>query len=176
MTDSTRKVNDLMTGHPIWIPGAARVDEASILARIENVHYLLVADRDKDLVGVACLCDLSRANADDRMATLAHSPPTYIMSGETVENAVAMMFRCSVGCLPVLEEPGQVIGILTRHDLVRAGFLELERGVTQCASCGATHNLTRDGNGVKFCQDCLECTPDKGTLEREFYCTLGGGD
>ena len=176
MTDSTTKVNDLMTGRPIWIPDAARAHEALMLAETEGVHYLLVADRDKDMVGVTCLCDVARAGLNDRVQHFAHSPPTYVMSGESAQTAADMMRRCSVGCLPVLEDPGQVIGILTRHDLVEAGLFELERGVTQCASCGSTHNLTRDGSGVKFCQDCLDTAPDKGTLQRQFYCTLGGGD
>jgi len=176
MMHTTSTVNDLMTGRPIWVPEAAHARDALVLAETEGVHYLLVADRDKDLAGVTCLCDVSRAGLEDRVKSFAHNPVTYVMSGESAENAVNMMSRCAVGCLPVLEDPGRVIGILTRHDLVQAGLIELESGVTRCASCGSTHSLVRDGSGVKFCRDCLEATPEAGTLERKWYCTLGGGD
>ena len=176
MPHATPTVNDLMTGHPVWIPDTARAHEALVLADTEGVHYLLVADRDKDMRGVICLCDVGRAGLNDQVHSFAHQPVTYVMSGEAAQDAVAMMSRCAVGCLPVLEAPGKVIGVLTRRDLIDAGLITLESGVTQCAACGSTHDLVSDGGGVKFCRDCLEVTPDKGTLERKWYCTLGGGD
>lgn len=173
---ASTKTDDLMTGRPIWISNVARAHEALALAETEGVHYLLVADRDKDLVGITCLCEIMRAGVNDVVESFAHRSPTYVMSGELAETAVAMMARCSVGCLPVIADPGRVVGILTRHDLVEAGLIELESGVTQCASCGSTHNLKSEDGGLKFCLDCLEATPDEGTLERKWYCTLGGGD
>src|SRR5690606_36533108 len=124
MMHTTSTVNDLMTGRPIWVPEAAHARDALVLAETEGVHYLLVADRDKDLAGVTCLCDVSRAGLEDRVKSFAHNPVTYVMSGESAENAVNMMSRCAVGCLPVLEDPGRVIGILTRHDLVQAGLID----------------------------------------------------
>jgi CBS domain-containing protein len=176
MLEPTTKVDDLMTGRPIWISNAARAHEALVLAETEGVHYLLVADRDKDLAGITCLCELMRAGVNEYVESFAHSSPIFVMSGALAESAVSIMARCSVGCLPVIAEPGNVVGILTRHDLVKAGFIKLEPGVTQCASCGSTHNLKSENGGLKFCLDCLETTPDKGTLERKWYCTMGGGD
>lgn len=167
------KVEDVMTGRLVWIADATEAYMAIDFAKREGVHYLLVVDRDSDLSGVICQCDMARAGVGERVGLFAHSPVTYVMEGEHAERAAEIMRRCGVGCLPVLAEPGRVTGIITRHDLGEAGFWDWEWGVTLCASCGSRHDLVRDREGVNFCRGCLEATPGPESLRRQWYCDIG---
>lgn len=168
-----------MSGRPVWIAQEAEAQEASELAEKKGVHYLLVVDGENDLTAVTCRCDLIHAPVGERVAHFAHSPVTYIVSGEPADRAAEMMRRCNVGFLPVLRDPGEVVGVVTRHDLGAAGLWNWEWGRTRCASCGSSHGLVHQEEGtesVVFCKECLESTPEAGSWMRRFYCTLGCGD
>lgn len=149
--------------------------EALAVAREEGVHYLLVGEKS-EIFGITCVCDITRAGVDEEVEEFAHSGVLSVPSGAPANSAAQVMRGCSIGCLPVLGDNGEVKGVVTRRDLRRAGLIQEERGDAKCASCGSTHSLSRDGDGVVFCRDCLESTPEPGTVERRWYCTLGGGD
>jgi acetoin utilization protein AcuB len=151
--------------------------EALSVAKRTGVHYLIVMDDDSELVGVVCRCDLRRAKVDDAVGGVTHAPPVLVSVHATAEDALTSMQQCGVGCLPVLDDEGRIIGVLTRHDLRVRGLLGDELGVDRCASCGTSHGLIcSDGLGVVFCEECMERTPPVGTVAREMYCTIGGGD
>jgi CBS domain-containing protein len=169
------RVDDLMSQRPVFITEGEEAYRAGNFAKTKGVHYLLVVDGENDLTAVTCQCDLERAKVRERVANFAHSPVTYVMSGERADRAAEIMRRCGVGCLPVLRDPGEVVGVLTRRDLGNAGLWNWEWGVTLCASCGGAHGLEKKGEGVVFCRDCLESTPEPGTLRRRWYCAIGYG-
>jgi hypothetical protein len=100
---------------------------------------------------------------------------TYVVPDDSLEQAAKIMCDCAVGCLPVVREPGQVVGVITRHDLRELGILG-DAECPCCASCGTTHDLVKNAPNVLFCRSCLEATPEPGTIARRWYCTLGGGD
>lgn len=166
-------VEQIMTHNPVCIGTQAHAREALLLAHERGVHYLLVVDRDQDLAGITCLCDVMNARVNERVGEFAHTPVTYVIHGEPVTHAARIMRKCAIGCLPVLRDPGKVVGVLTRHDLQRAGVWT---GRAHCVSCGSNHGLVDDGQGVSFCRACLESTPSPGTVARRWYCTLGDGD
>jgi len=74
----------------------------------------------------------------------------------------------------VIGDSGELVGVVTRRDLRRTGFLPNRRGVDRCASCGETHSLEpcTDEWLPVFCRNCSEppTEPDGP------YLTLGGGD
>ena len=175
MQQSLLLVDDLMSEHPIWVKGTMLSHEALAFARAEGVHYLLVGD-NSELRCITCLCDISRAGVGEQVGSFAHSGVLSVQSGAPADSAAMIMRGCAIGCLPVLGDSGEVRGVITRSDLRGAGLIKEELGDTQCASCGSTHSLSRDGDGVVFCRDCLESTPEPGTIERRWYCALGGGD
>lgn len=76
--------------------------------------------------------------------------------------------------MPVFAQEGHVVGVVTRRDLRRSGFLPGRRGVDCCASCGTAHSLSpfQDESVPVFCRDCLE--PPTSAIGDAF--TLGGGD
>ena len=66
---------------------------------------------------------------------------------------------------------GELVGIITRGDLRRAGVEESLLGAHYCACCGSPHGVREDPRGVaEFCLDCIE---------RELACPdddIGTGD
>jgi CBS domain-containing protein len=145
-------VEQIMTHEPVCINAKAEAHEALMLANQQGVHYLLVVDEDNDLNGITCVCDVSKARVNEPVRSFAHAPVTYVMAGESAERAARIMRECAVGCLPVLRDPGQVIGVLTRHDLREVGALA---PATPCAACGSVHDLIADDGGIWFCRTCL---------------------
>jgi len=145
-------VEQIMTHEPVCIAAKAPAHEALVLANRQGVHYLLVVDEDNDLDGITCLCDVERARVTEAVRSFAHSPVTYVMAGETAERAARIMRECAVGCLPVLRDPGHVIGILTRHDLRAVGAMA---PVRPCASCGSNHDLVEQDASIPLCRRCL---------------------
>jgi CBS domain-containing protein len=169
------KVKDHMSKRLVFVPERMSAGSALAAAREKNVHYLLVVDPDNDLSGITCLCKIARMPVSDAVGSTASSPVTYVTPDDSLEQAAQVMHECSVGCLPVVEEPGRVIGVITRHDLRALAVLSAD-DTRRCAACGASHDLVGVGLNVPFCSSCLESTPPPGTVERSLYCTLGGGD
>ena len=168
------KVREHMSKQLVFVPESMSAAAAFDIARQHNVHYLLVVDADNDLSGITCLCKISRTRVSDSVGSSASSPVTYVIPEDSLEQAAKIMHDCAIGCLPVVREPGQVVGVITRHDLLELGVLGDEDS-QRCAACGATHGLVKSGL-ISFCETCLESTPRLGTVERVLYCTLGGGD
>lgn len=144
-------VEQIMTHDPVCIAAKAQAHEALVLANRERVHYLLVVDEDNDLDGITCLCDVERARVNEVVRSFAHSPVTYVMAGESAEHAALIMQQCAVGCLPVLRDPGHLVGVLTRHDLRAVGALH----ANPCACCGSNHDLVENERGLALCRRCL---------------------
>ena len=166
----------LMSPCPVTVGARMEAHRAARIAMRHGVHHLLVVD-DQELLGVACLCDLTNASSVSHIGDLVHSPIVFINSSATAEAGVQVMRDSGVGCLPVIAPSGAVVGVLTRHDLRSAGFLPDERGVDLCASCGTGHHLrVRSGSdGPLFCSACLEGLP-RAAASDAYYFTLGGSE
>jgi CBS domain-containing protein len=170
------KVGECMSENLVFVPDTADAAAALAVAHRRGVHYLLVVDGDNDLKAVTCLCQIARASASDVVGSFARSPVTFVEPDTTLEQAARIMADCSVGCLPVIREPGRVVGVITRHDLREHIVLSKEDSEARCAACGTTHDIRESIPGAPFCRSCLESTPEPGTIARRWYCTLGGGD
>jgi len=165
-------VSELMSSSPILIDARAQSQAAAQVARASGVHHLLVVDAGA-LMRVVCLCDLERARQTDLVGTLGRASVVYVNASSRAAAAARMTIDCGVGCLPVLDDAGAVVGIITRRDLRRGGFLPGERGFDLCATCGSGHHLRSRGGseGQTFCIDCL--TGRSGGSDCNNF-TLGG--
>jgi predicted transcriptional regulator len=160
--EAPKYVIDIATKDPVVIGPETIAWSAEHLAEQRGVHYLLVVD-SYALQGVVCLCDLSLASASASVASCMHPLPTTVDDQATATEAAQLMTHCQIGCLPVVDWSGVLRGIVTRHDLKRAGVLAGD--VPTCASCGSTHGLT-DLSGDGDIELCVRCnglraaTPD----------------
>lgn len=144
-----------MTRLPVTVAPHTLLEHAERLATALGIHHLLVTDEDCRLLGVFCRCDLRYADAGACAAELMHAPPYTIDPVAPADEAIDAMIEVAVGCLPVLAGE-ELVGVVTRGDLRRAGLLDAESALTRrCASCGARHHLSGTAP-VSFCLDCVE--------------------
>ncbi|MEZ4727924.1 MAG: CBS domain-containing protein [Caldilineaceae bacterium] len=130
-------IRDCMTRHPILAPLSLRASEAQALMAENNIRHLPVVGDGKRLVGLItreCLSvkadmlgslnvwEISRFLSDQHVRDLMVRAKDVITidPNRTVERAAAMMTEHKIGCLPVLEEGGLVVGIVTETDLLRS--------------------------------------------------------
>ena len=172
---SFRRVADLMTREPATVASHALAIQAERLATAQSVHHLPVLEAGR-LVGVLCLCDLWDVDSDTVAAEVMTSHPATIDSIAPIGDAVEAMRDLAVGCLPVVDGD-ELVGIITRGDLRRAGFLD-ENLIRTCASCRARHHVrVAPGvyeDSVAFCLECLE--RGRAFDRDDPYEELGGAD
>lgn len=132
-------VKDVMTRHPIMVPPEMSAAEAQHIMTENLIRHLPVVGDGKKLVGLVtrqCF-----AIKPDMMASLSVWEITRYLSNltvqkimlkikggevhtieatKTVEQAARVMTEQKIGCLPVLDEDGTVIGILSEIDLLRS--------------------------------------------------------
>lgn len=114
------------------------VDEADFDMRLAGIHHIPVVDSRNHLVGLVAQRDLLLAFARNgkkpvrirdimitRVATVAPDAPAH--------HAVQVLLDRKIGCLPVVAEDGQLVGLVTATD-----FLNLAHEVL----AGAQHAHT----------------------------------
>lgn len=165
-------VQEMMSQRLVMLDSTTPVPDALTRLRDEHVHHALVA-QDGEMAGVICGCDLETASS--KSAVCACFKPSYLSidADASVNDAANLMLRWGVGFLPVLDDVGHVVGVVTRRDLRERGALPGQRGVDLCAGCGKDHGLTPklDDTTPVFCRDCLE----PSVLPSGFSYTIGGG-
>jgi CBS domain-containing protein len=149
----TAQVKEWMSGDPVAIEPEASALEAFDLMLDHGIRHLPVVDRSRRVVGVLSIDDLRSALplAATPRATLGPAARTELrgylvgelmtFAPETVredtalEEAASLLANRRIGCLPVVESQGGLVGILSETDALRAlaGLLwtdrvRLERG------------------------------------------------
>lgn len=138
-----RHVKDLMTRRVIAITGETGFKEIALVLRSHGISALPVLDDEGRVIGVVSASDLllklEDATADEdgfileprRRKEARHksagaigrelmtAPAVTVRAAETVEEAARVMRRHRVKRLPVLDETGRLVGILSRGDLLR---------------------------------------------------------
>jgi signal-transduction protein with cAMP-binding, CBS, and nucleotidyltransferase domain len=169
--EATKYVIDIATETPVVIGPDTLAWSAEHLAEQRGVHYLLVVD-GYHLRGIVCLCDLLLASASSRVSACMHEKPLTVDDQATATEAAEMMASCQIGCLPVVDWTGGLKGIVTRHDLQRAGILG-DGVVHSCASCGSTHGLRDDVHDGEPCV-CFRCAAQETMRLSDADRTLSG--
>ncbi len=90
-----------------------------------NVRHLPVLSADGTVIGVLAERDLLRHRANAQVADAVTSvgdvmstPAEVITPDDEVGSACATLVARKIGCLPVVDEAGHLIGIVTRSDLL----------------------------------------------------------
>ncbi|MEW6267938.1 MAG: wax ester/triacylglycerol synthase family O-acyltransferase, partial [Thermodesulfobacteriota bacterium] len=128
-------VADLMTRKVISIRPADSLLLAFRLMRTRRIRHLPVLDASSRLIGIvthrdllaAASSSLDRETVDAQVHVLAGSEASEVMEThlcvasphEPAAAAGARMIGHKIGCLPVLDEAGRLVGIVTEEDFVR---------------------------------------------------------
>ncbi|MBR5342217.1 MAG: CBS domain-containing protein [Erysipelotrichaceae bacterium] len=133
-------VKDHMVPSPITIGPNQSVSEAIDIMSENKLHRLPVVDEEGKLIGLITE-SLIAFNTPNNSSSLSVFELNYLLNKLTIkdiminevvtidqeallEEAATILRKNNIGCLPVVEEDGKLIGIITHNDIFSA-FIEL---------------------------------------------------
>jgi len=119
------RVENYMSHAPITVRDNTDYWKAFEIMQEKDLHHIPVVNESSAAVGILTRRDLKIAamhfkEASVDVSEVMHSPVVTIKPGEPLSEAARQMIDNRIGGLPVLDANGQVIGILTETDLLRA--------------------------------------------------------
>jgi CBS domain-containing protein len=147
------KISDLMTRNPCTVSPDTPVSEAARLMKEEDVGIVPVVERVGGaetrgrLVGVVTDRDITIRHVAEGRASDA--PVRDVMSGgvktaapdDSVEMVMELMGREQVRRIPVVDERGSLVGVVSQADLARKAkdSIKVEKTVEQISQPGGSH-------------------------------------
>jgi CBS domain-containing protein len=122
-----RTVQEAMTSNPTTVSPDTAAREAAQIMKSEDTGIVPIVEGDR-LVGVITDRDLALrivgegASADTRVGDLASKDLVTVDPQQSLEEAARLMAEHQVRRLPVVEEDGRLVGILSQKDLADAGY------------------------------------------------------
>jgi acetoin utilization protein AcuB len=129
------KVSNYMSPQVVSIPPSMGIREAFFKMKENGIRHLPIVDEAKSLVGIISDRELRRPNwvdeaqdishvyyldnsmlVSDVMITNVHAIHTY----DTLNKAVSLLLDNHIGAAPVLDKNGDLVGMLSAIDLLRA--------------------------------------------------------
>jgi acetoin utilization protein AcuB len=119
------RVESYMSRAPITIRDDTDYWKAFEIMQEKDLHHIPVVNENHKVVGILTRRDLKIAamhfgEAQVEVSEVMHSPVVTIAPGELLAEAAKQMIDNRIGGLPVLDANGQIVGILTETDLLRA--------------------------------------------------------
>ncbi len=138
----TVPVSVIMTRDPVTVTEDATLTRIQSILNNNHFHHLPVVDNKGNLLGIISKEDIGRAtyllsiNTGGRefskreMATVTakhmmSTYPVFLQPEDSVDLAADIFLANKFHALPILDD-GQLVGILTTHDLVRYAFSEVQ--------------------------------------------------
>jgi CBS-domain-containing membrane protein len=129
-----RSVADLMTPHAVVAQPGTPFREIARLLHEYDITAVPVVDEDERPVGVVSEADLLRRPSDERGRTTAGaimtSPAVVARPDWSAVQAARTMEERKVKRLPVVDDSGRLIGVISRSDLVQL-FLRRDRAIQE---------------------------------------------
>ena len=119
------RVENYMSHAPVTVRDDTDYWKASEIMQEKDLHHIPVINENEKVVGILTLRDLKIAamhfgEAHVEVSEVMHSPVVTVAPGEPLAEAARQMVDNRIGGLPVLDDNGQIVGILTETDLLRA--------------------------------------------------------
>jgi CBS domain-containing protein len=118
-------VSDFMTKDLVTVREADDLALAESLLRLGGIRHLPVV-RERKLVGILTQRDVLRSGLAGKpparelpVSDVMTRDPTSVRPGLGLAQAARLMLERKIGCLPVCEEDGTLVGIVTEADFVR---------------------------------------------------------
>lgn len=118
-------VHDYMTPRPITLRTDTDFKSALQLMQQHAIHHLPVLGADDRLVGIVAERDLMFAalrylGSSVDVDQVMHRKVVTATPGMTVADAASLMVTNAIGGLPVVDESGNVVGVITETDIFKA--------------------------------------------------------
>jgi CBS domain-containing protein len=119
-------VGEIMTREPTALPPQATVRRAREELDLGRIRHLPVVDRGGALVGVLSLRDLLVAGDDSlRLEQIMQTDVKTVGPDTQAHEAAYLLLRHAIGCVPVTDASGRLVGIVTETDFVRIAYQHL---------------------------------------------------
>jgi CBS domain-containing protein len=125
-------VDQLMTTALVTTRADEQIDTIDFEMQLAAIRHIPVVDQRHHLVGIVSQRDLLRAMARDpaaRRVPIGSIMTTRVLTVQATDqalDAIEVLLDNKIGCLPVLGEEGQLVGLVTETD-----FLRLARDVLE---------------------------------------------
>ena len=186
-------VQEIMTKNVAVIDQNATIQVAAMILRKRNIHGLVIV-KGKNVIGVLTDKDIiSKVVAENKSPLTVKvkdvmAPKVIVVKPtETIDEATRIMFANDVSRLPVVDEMGTLVGIITMADMVRVypGITEIfqeEQDITdpqtmlaerttiegRCEECDIISEDLVEIDSRWLCNDCSEAYTSIGSKRREF--------
>ncbi|UCD66135.1 MAG: CBS domain-containing protein [Deltaproteobacteria bacterium] len=129
------KVSSYMSPTVISIPPTMGIREAFFKMKENSIRHLPIIDKKNNLVGIISDRELRRPNWVDEAQDISHvyyldnsmlvsdvmiSNVHVIHTYDTLNKAVSLLLDNHIGAAPVLDKTGNLVGMLSAIDLLRA--------------------------------------------------------
>ncbi len=111
------RMQDIMSTPVETIAAETSVAEARTRMKREGIHHLVIS-RGKRLIGVVSSRDLAASAATDAVSSLVAGKTVTATPRTTVREAANLLRGRNIGCLPIVDAPGEVVGMVTVSDLL----------------------------------------------------------
>jgi acetoin utilization protein AcuB len=129
------KVNNYMSPQVITIPPTMGIREAFFKMKENGIRHLPIVDGTNTLIGIISDRELRRPNWVDEAQDISHvynldnsmlvsdvmiTKVNVIHTYDTLNKAVSLLLDNHIGAAPVLDKAGDLVGMLSAIDLLRA--------------------------------------------------------
>jgi CBS domain-containing protein len=134
-----RLVSEIMSSEVVTLAPHETLDLGQDIMRLGRVRHIPVVDESGRLVGIVSNRDLLEASLSKALDFDARSRRTFLRSVEAgevmakevvavgpeadLEEAARLLVQRKIGCLPVVDKDGTLLGLVTETDLLAAAFL-----------------------------------------------------
>jgi magnesium transporter len=155
----------MMTTDYAWTPQEITVAEALERLRLqapdrETIYYVFVLDEERKLLGVFSLRDLILAPRHRLIRDLMEKEAITVKTGDSREHVAQMIARYDLLAIPVVDEQGRLVGIVTHDDVIDAVVEE------------ATEDIERSAGVVGLVENYLEARFTSVWRKRAFWLAL----
>lgn len=131
----------LMTTDYAWLPVNISAGEAIQRLRVqapdsETIYYIFIVDEQRRMLGVVSLRDLIMARPEARLSTIMETQVVSVPVTAEGEEVAQEMARYDLLALPVVDEQGRLVGIITYDDVIDVVVEEATEDVHRMGAVG----------------------------------------
>ena len=139
---TAKSVAELMTANPLFVRREQTLKDAHDLMRTKNIRHIPVLDEQDKLVGVLTqkkmiatvmgllakygTSTLERKEKQQIIGELMDTDFATVQPQQSLAEVISYFLKNKHGCLPVVDDNEQLLGILTSSDFVRLAGQLLE--------------------------------------------------
>ncbi len=114
--------HDATITNPYWVYIGTPTDEAVNEMVEKNVSSLMIIGKEEEFIGMLLLKDLTFCDVGNSVVEEFMVPYGDLVTGPqdiTMEDAMKLMAENKVGKLPIIDNDGHLLGLITRKDLAK---------------------------------------------------------